>query len=337
MAARGRECIAGLDRVTLCALPTPLVEAERLRECLQGPRLFIKRDDLTGLAAGGNKARACEFVLAEARASGSDTLIAVGPQHSNQLCALAAAAKRCGMRAIVLLLKGDNRARGNLLLLRLLGAEVRFTGVDIADIDEAHAQMEHLAGRLRSGGATPYQVRYDALPVVGTAGYVLLMGEILDQLGARCTGTCHVFAGSGSGSTQAGLIVGNRLLGGGCKVYGVILDERRDQEAQERSVLAGAEAASTLFETGLSFGPHDVECIPGYARDDAAARDRTLEVRKLVARSEAVLLDPIYTGKVMAALIDQVRSGRIPREDTVVFYHSGGIPAVFSHRSVESL
>ena len=337
MVATGHERIAGLDRVSLCALPTPIVEAERLRECLQGPRLFIKRDDLTGLALGGNKARACEFVLAQARASGCDTLIAVGPQQSNQVCALAAAARRCSMRVIVLLLKGDNRTRGNMLLLHLLGAEVRFTGIAIADIDEAHGQMRDLAAQLRSEGATPFEVSYGALPVVGTAGYVLLMSEILDQVGKSSTGTCHVFTGGGSGLTQAGLVLGNKLLDGGYTIHGVVLDERRDQATHERSVLAAVEAASALFETGLSFGADDVRCIPGYARNDVATRDKTLKVSKLVGRSEGILLDPIYTGRVMAALVDEIRSGRISREDTVVFYHSGGIPAIVSHRDVDPL
>lgn len=336
MAVLGRDGVAGLDRVPLCALPTPLVEAARLAERLRSPRLFIKRDDLTGLALGGNKARACEFVLAQAQASGHDVLIAVGPQHSNQLCALAAAAKKCGMRVILLVLRGDGRVQGNLLLLRLLGAEVRFTDVDLSHIDEAYALMAALADELRSEGARPHEVRYGALPTVGIAGYVLLMAEILEQSGGRSAGTRHIFVGSGSGLTQAGLILGNRLLGGGCTIHGVMLDDRFDRQEQERNVWAAVEAGSVLFGGGISPEQGDVRCIAGYSRDDAATREKALEAIKLVAQTEAIILDPVYTGRVMAATLDQIRAERIPSEDTVIFYHSGGIPAVFSHLSGES-
>lgn len=336
MTGLGLAGVAGLERLTLCALPTPLQDARRLTECLRGPRVLIKRDDLTGVALGGNKARACEFVMGQAQASGHDALVAVGPQHSNQLCALAAAARRCGMRVILLLLKGDDREQGNLLLLRMLGAELRFTGVDISDLDEAHRQMGELADQLRNEGATPYEVKYGALPVEGTAGYVLLMGEIIDQLGERSAGGRHIFVGSGSGLTQAGLILGNRLLGGDCEIHGVMLDQRFEQTDQERGVLAAVEAASALLGTDVPGEADDVECISGYIHSDAATRERTHEAMRSVARSEGLFLDPIYTGRVMAAMIDQIHAGRVSAHDTVIFYHSGGIPAIFSHCTAES-
>jgi 1-aminocyclopropane-1-carboxylate deaminase/D-cysteine desulfhydrase-like pyridoxal-dependent ACC family enzyme len=336
MIAIGREGVFGVERAPLCALPTPLLEAERLTERLRGPRLLIKRDDLTGVALGGNKARACEFVLAQARASGHDVVIAVGPQHSNQLCAITAAANKCGMRAILLVLKGDDRMQGNLLLLHMLGAEVRFTDADLSNIGEAYGQMEHLADQLRNEGARPYELRYGALPIVGIAGYVLLMSELLDQLGKTVTGACHIFVGSGSGLTQAGLVLGNRLLAGGCNIHGVMLDERFEQEEQEANVLATVEAASAFFGTGLSVAADAVQCVSGYSRDDAATQERALEAIRLVAQSEGLFLDPIYTGRVMAAMTDQICAGLIPPQDTVVFYHSGGIPGIFSHCHAES-
>ncbi|MCE5254516.1 MAG: pyridoxal-phosphate dependent enzyme [Actinomycetia bacterium] len=336
-----REGINGLDRATLCALPTPLVEAKRLAESLGRTRLFIKRDDLTGLALGGNKPRACEFVMGQAKASGHDVVIAVGPQHSNQLCAIAAAAKKCGMPAILLLLRGDDRVRGNLLLFRILGAEVRFTHVDPANIEEAYDQMEALADHLQKEGARPYKLRYGPLPLVGTAGYVMLMSEMLEQLslqqsGGAPTGTRHIFVGSGSGLTQAGLILGDKVLGGGCWIHGVMLDGQVEQEEHERNVLKAVETAAALFGHDLSIGADDIRCLPGYGADDAAAETKATEAMKLAARSEGLLLDPVYTAKVMAAMIDQIRAGLIPPQDTVVFYHSGGIPAIFSHCKAEA-
>lgn len=336
MGAITREGVSGLARTALCALPTPLVEANALSRHLQGPRLYLKRDDLTGLALGGNKSRACEFVLAQAQAAGHDLVIAVGPQHSNQLCAIAAAAKKSGMRALLLLLKGDGRMQGNLLLLRMLGAELRFTDIDISNLDEAHGLMGELAEGLRDEGMRPYEIRYGALPLAGIAGYVLLMREILGQLGETSPGACHVFAGSGSGLTQAGLVLGGRLLGGGCRIHGVMLDERFEREEQEAGVLALARAGAALFESGLSLGAGDVHCIPGYSRSDPATQERALEAMRVAARTEGLFLDPIYTGRVMAAMTDQIRAGALSPRDTVVFYHSGGIPAVFSHCNAES-
>ncbi len=320
--------------MAMCTLPTPLTHAERLTEYLHGPRVFKKRDDLTGLAVGGNKARACEFILAQARASGHDLLIAVGPQHSNQLCALTAAAKKCGMRVILRLLEGDGGIQGNLLLMGILGAEMRFTGVDLSRVADAHAQMEHLADELRSAGAKPYGVRYGALPVAGIAGYVLLMGEILAQLGETAN-EIHIFVGSGSGLTQAGLLLGNAMLGGRCRVHGVMLDERFDQEEQQRHVLNAVEAGSVLLGAGRPVEAGEVDCIPGYSGHDVATHEKALEAVGLVARTEGVFLDPIYTGRVMAAMMEQLRAGRISSQDIVVFYHSGGIPAVFSHCPAE--
>jgi len=341
MADRAINSLSGLGRLGLCALPTPLTEARRLSALLRGPRIFIKRDDLTGLALGGNKARALEFVMAEARTEGCDVVIAVGPQHSNQLCAIAAAARRCGMDVVLLLLKGDDRPQGNPLLFRLLGARVEPTGVDLLDIDEAYAQMERLAEQLRDEGRRPLELRYGPLPLVGVAGYILLMSEIVGQLGGGrrreersqgvTAGKCHVFLGSGSGLTQAGLILGNVLTGSTCRIHGVMLDSRYPREEHERNVLAAAQAAAALFQLGTEVTPSDVVCIEGWACDSSRTKADAAEALRLVAETEGIFLDPVYTGRVMAALVDQVRSGRILPEDDVVFYHSGGIPEIFSH------
>lgn len=329
--------LGGLGRVSLCALPTPLVEAGRLAEALGGPRIFIKRDDLTGLALGGNKARALEFVMAAAAAAACDVVIAVGPQHSNQLCCIAAAARKCGMDAVLLLLRGDNRRQGNMLLFDMLGAQVRFTDVDLSNPGEAYAQMADLAEELRSEGRKPLELKYGPLPVAGLAGYALLFQEILGQTrGLRQEGRLgsprlHIFVGSGSGSTQAGLILGRRLMGAECDIHGVMLDPRFDQQRHEGSVLATLREAAALFQSGVEFDAADVHCIDGYDGEEATTRSKAADAAALVAHTEGILLDPVYTSRVMAATIDHIRDGRIPPEDSVVFYHSGGVPAIFSH------
>lgn len=325
-----------LKRVRFCTLPTPLVEAPGLSAALSGPKIFFKRDDLTGLALGGNKARALEFVMGEAKASGQDVVIAVGPQHSNQLCAIAAAARKCGMDVVLLLLRGDDRLQGNPLLFRLLEAEVRSTGVGMSDIAAAYGQMKQLAERLRNEGRRPLELKYGPLPLVGVAGYVLLMREILEQLGTQAPEgalpkTHHVFVGSGSGLTQAGLILANALAGSACKIYGIMLDPRFGREEHEQNVWTAVEAAAALLGAEVEVAPSEVVCIEGYADDGAEVRTKAADALKLVAKWEGIFLDPVYTGRVMAALIDHICAGRTSPEDEIVFYHSGGIPGIFSH------
>ena len=177
------------------------------------------------------------------------------------------------MDVVLLLLKGDNPPQGNLLLFHLLGAHIRFTDIDLLDIGEANVQMEDLAEQLRNEGRRPLELRYGPLPLVGTAGYVLLFCEILQQLDDVSTGTCHIFLGSGSGLTQAGLVLGNNLMGAACEVHGVMLDQRFQQQEHEHGVLTAANAAATLFETGLEFGPSDIVCVAGYSDDSVATKE----------------------------------------------------------------
>jgi 1-aminocyclopropane-1-carboxylate deaminase/D-cysteine desulfhydrase-like pyridoxal-dependent ACC family enzyme len=324
------KCLKGLDRVNLCTLPTPLVEAKGLSKALGGPRILIKRDDLNGLAVGGNKARALEFLLAKAKSSGNDVVVAVGPQQSNWLCCLTAASRKCGMDVILFLLKGDNEMQGNLLLFQLLGAEIHLTDIDILDIAEVEGQMANLVHRLRAAGKTPLALNYGPIPSLGMAGYLLLSSEIYEQLGERQISAQHIFLGGGSGCTQAGLVMGKKLLAANYQIHGVMLDLRYSQEQQVKIISREIEEACQTLNIDCCVEPGDICCIDGYIEHHGTT-EKGLKAIKMVAETEGIFLDPTYTSKVMAAMIDQIRDGTIGPEETVVFYHSGGIPAIFSH------
>ncbi len=323
-----------IHSVRLCTLPTPLVAAPRLSDQLGGPRIFFKRDDLTGLSMGGNKARCLEFLMAEAKDKSSDTVIALGPQQSNWLCAVTAAARKMGMDVILFLLKGSNEVQGNLLLDKLLGADIRFTDVDIKNIAEAQKQMENLAKDLSRAGHKPYVLPYGPVPTLGIAGYVSLGLEICQQLEERNITADHVFLGSGSGCTQAGLILGAKQRKASFKINGVMLDPRYSKEEQVRIVAKEANEAAKFLGMDFTVTPEEIICHEGYS--DYQPTEKVIEAVRLLARTEGIFIDPAYTGKVMAALIDQIRQGRMKRKDTVVFYHSGGLPYIFVYNEMLS-
>jgi L-cysteate sulfo-lyase len=322
--------LKGLNRISLCTLPTPLVEARKLSERLGGPRILIKRDDLTGLAIGGNKSRALEFFMAKAKTDGHDMVIAIGPQQSNWLCCLTAAAKKCGMDVILLLLKGDNKVQGNLLLFQLLGAETRLTDIDILNMSIIDKQMDSLVEQMRSKGRNPIKFAYGPVPLLGIAGYLLLTFEIKQQLEQKKISVQHLFLGSGSGCTQAGLIMGKQLYGTRYKIHGVMLDERFSKAQYEQIISNEIKGAAKVLKIDRAFDAKDINCIDGYI-EHYGTTEKGLKAIKLLAETEGIFLDPTYTSKVMAAMVDQIRDGKIARQDMVIFYHSGGIPAIFSH------
>ena len=319
-----------LQPVNLCTLPTPLVEASRLSAKLGGPRILIKRDDLTGLAMGGNKGRCLEFLMAEAKDKDSDTLIAVGPQQSNWLCSVAAAGRKLGMEVILFLLKGSNQFQGNLLLYKVLGAKINFTGTAINNLPMVYEQIEALSTQLRSQGHKPYVLRYGAASPLGMTGYVSLASEMFEQLREKKETAKYLFLASGSGCTQACLILGAKYHKVPMEVVGVMVDPRFTREEQVRIVATEANETAGFLELGFTIKPEDVICTDKYLGSYGPTK-KSIEAVRLVAETEGMFLDPIYTGKVMAALVDQIQSGKIKREDAVILYHSGGLPAIFAH------
>lgn len=307
----------------LAQLPTPVEPLERLSEWLGGPRLLVKRDDMTGLALGGNKARKLELLCAEAVAGGATTLVTGGGAQSNHARMTAAAANRLGL-SCHLALAGDvdpRAASGNLLLDRLLGAELHFTGAK--GYYAAEAAITDLAAELASQGHRPYAIPIGGASPTGVRAYVEAADELCGQLPAPPD---WVVVADGSGGTHAGLLAGLSGDHHRTKILGVDVGTRPDLDE-----MVPALAAEAARATGRTGPPEEViidhdRSGPGYAKPTPEAR----EAIRAAARTEGLLLDPVYTGKALAGLIAWSREGRIGAGETVVFWHTGGAPALFA-------
>jgi D-cysteine desulfhydrase family pyridoxal phosphate-dependent enzyme len=312
-----------IAHLPLALLPTPLHELPRLSAALGGPRLLVKRDDLTGLAFGGNKTRKLAYLLADARAQGADVLITAGAVQSNHCRQTAAAAAWAGLDC-VLVLRGDApaRASANLLLDGVLGARVRWAGA----ADRATV-MQDVARELAAQGRRPYVIPYGGSNALGAAAYAHAMHELVAQLGD--TRVNHIVFASSSGGTQAGLVAGARSAGFRSQVLGISVDE---PAAHLRAVVAGlATAVAELLGLGFGVMPEEVTVNDGYLGAGYAIMGAVeREAIALAARTEGLLVDPVYTGRALAGLIDLVRRGAFSRDETVLFWHTGGQPALFA-------
>jgi L-cysteate sulfo-lyase len=338
---RARYVARNVPRVPLALLPTPLHEAPHLARELGIGRLLIKRDDLTGLAFGGNKARNLEFRMAEAVAQGAEVFIAGLEAQSNSARMSTAAANLLGMRTMLLLRDEPNREwQGNLLVDRLLGAEVRFVKIDerATASDEMDGALRDVAEEVRRTGKKPYVMNHSGAFSVGSAlAYVLCSLEMVEQADAMGAALTHVYMCSGN-KGHAGLIVGRKLLG---RSYRTIAISQHYADDRVSGALAGAREALAILGWELpDLDESDVESFDDYV-DTAYGlpSPRGLEAMRIAARTEGLMLDPIYTGKAMAGLIDHARRGWLGQDSTVVFVHTGGLPAMFafSDEIIESL
>jgi D-cysteine desulfhydrase family pyridoxal phosphate-dependent enzyme len=314
--------------VGLAHLPTPLEEMVRLRQALgASPRLLIKRDDLTGLATGGNKTRKLEFVGADALVQGADTLVTAGGSQSNHCRQTAAAAARLGLDC-VLLLSGEPQPRStwqaNLLLDALLGAEVRWIG----EQDRA-AALRETGQALEREGRRPYLIPVGASVPLGAVGYVAAVEELTSQLAEQQLRVDRILIRSGSAGTQAGLLVGLKGLGLKIGVEGICGGPYGTELQQAIRELA-AETAAYL---GLDLTVADAEIIvhgrygqAGYGVITPAEQ----EAIRLLARTEGILTDPVYSGRALVGLIDLIRRGHYRPDETILFWHTGGTAGLFA-------
>ncbi len=310
-------------RVQLAHLPTPIEHMERLSSYLSGPDLYIKRDDETGLATGGNKTRKLEFLVAEALAQGCDHLVTTGAPQSNHCRQTAAAAAHMGL-GCSLVLRGaqPEQITGNYLLDELLGAHVYWTG----DRDN-NVVMKAVTAELQAMGRKPYVIPLGGSNVVGATGYVAAMGELMGQLAAMQLNIDFIVFASSSGGTQAGIVLGAHVYG----YTGSILGISVDHPAEALQTQVGALATATATHLGLgtqSLLPYitvnDDYLGKGYAMVSELERDAI----QLVAQKEGILLDPVYTGRAMGGLIDLIRWGAFTRGQRVLFWHTGGTAAL---------
>jgi len=327
--------LARFPRVFLAHLPTPLERMDRLSAELGGPEIWIKRDDCTGLSTGGNKTRKLEFLMAEALAEGADTVITQGATQSNHARQTAAFAAKLGLACHILLedRTGSNDANyntnGNVLLDHLHGATTsrRAGGADMA------AEMEVLADRLRGDGRKPYVIPGGGSNPTGALGYVNCAFELVSQANDRGLVIDHIVTATGSAGTQAGLITGLKALNAGIPLLGIGV--RAPKPKQEESVFNLAQRTAEKLGCPGVVTRADVVANTDYVGAGyGIPRADTLEAIQLFAQLEGILLDPVYSGKGAAGLIDLVRKGHFKKGQRVVFLHTGGAAGLFGYDAV---
>ena len=326
-----RQRIRAVPRVRLAHLPTPLEPCPRLARALGGPDIYIKRDDLTGLAFGGNKTRQLEFLLADMVEKEADVIVAGAYTQSNWCRQITAAARKLERDVSLVLLHGEKgpARQGNLLLDDLMGADITVTDVD--DMQKLLPLLEEKAEALRGAGRRPYLIDPFDLDILArsTVGYVEAAVELDAQLDEADVDADYVYV-SGANMTPAGLMLGLRALGRKACVAGITPIEWDEDRRVDIARIASATAR--LLDLNLEFGPEDVTNHDGYIGERyGVVSDASREAFLLTARSEGVILDPVYTSKAMAALCDHVRRGLIGSDEVVVFVHTGGNPAVFAY------
>jgi len=326
--------LARFPRARFAHLPTPLEPMPRLSEALGGPRLFVKRDDCTGLAGGGNKTRKLEFLLGAALEAGADTLVTQGAVQSNHVRQTAAAAARFGLKCEVILEERvptnalDYTASGNVLLDRLLGAKLR----NVPAGSDMNAALETVAEEVRAAGGKPYVIPGGGSNPIGALGYVDCAIELVAQANAQGLVIDRIVTATGSAGTHAGLVAGLALIGADIPVLGIGVRAPKDTQEANVHKLAVQTAALLGHEERVAREMTVADCDyvgAGYGLVDEAVIDGL----KLVARTEALLLDPVYTGKAMKGLIALSRAGAF-KDETVVFLHTGGAQGLFGYHSV---
>ncbi|QOY35160.1 D-cysteine desulfhydrase [Anaerobacillus isosaccharinicus] len=318
-------------RIRYTHSPTPIEEASRFSEALGGPTISIKRDDLLGLTEGGNKTRKLEFLIADAKAKGADTIITAGGIQSNHCRLTLAACVKANLNCILVLEENainqyDTQTNGNFLLYQLLGTEAIKI---VANGTDVYAEMDQVANEVKEEGRTPYLIPIGGSNVIGATGYAACAKEIVDQ-GEDFD---YVICASGSGGMHGGLLAG--FLGLEKKTEVIGMNVSRAKQEQEEKVYELTKATALHLGIEKSIPREKILCFdeyvgPGYALPTLGM----VEAVKLLASTEAILLDPVYTGKTMAGLIDLIRKGYFKQSDKILFLHSGGTPAIYAYSPI---
>ncbi len=314
---------------------TPIEKLTRLSEALGGPAIYMKRDDLLGLTGGGNKARKLEFVVADALAKGCDTLVTCGAIQSNHCRMTLSAANKEGLKCRLIMEERvpgtyDPNASGNNFLCRLLDAEkIKM----VAGGTDEVAAMEEMAAEAQKEGRKPYIIDGSNASALSTLGYIACADEIMAQLFDKGLVIDHIICASGSGGTHGGLLTG--LFGANRQIPVIGINVRRAKAPQEAKIYDVVKRALEFIGISDSAPKDLVFCLdeyykPGYAIPNAG----TIEAIKLVARTEGILLDPVYTGKAMAGLIDLIRLEYFGKNENILFIHTGGSPALYAYLDI---
>lgn len=330
-ATRLRHLLDNIPRVNIAFQPTPLQELPRFRGALGGPRIWMKRDDVTGLAFGGNKARKLEFMIADALAQGADVIVTSAAAQSNMLRQTCAACRQYGLDIhLVMRGTGDEPVQGNLLLDYLFGADMTFIPTKDPYSQLSVDVMNRVVADLKARGRRPYVIdmRYQS-GALAALGYVWASAELYEQFEQVGIDSPTLICSTGSGTTQAGLLLGAELMGADFDIVGVSVQQPTEmmiprvvKKTQDAAELLGVESALAPEQVVVD----DRWIGPAYGVPTPAC----LEAMKLAARTEGIVVDPVYSGKGLSGLIGWVREGRFAPSDDVVFIHTGGTPAIFA-------
>jgi len=318
-----------MPRVSLGFFPTPLVELSKLSKKLDGPRIFMKRDDNTGLALGGNKTRKLEFILGDALAQGADTVITAGAVQSNHCRQTAAAAASLGLEChLVLGGEEPDHFDGNLLLDKIFASYFHWAGKNRKGED-----IPQIVEQLKKQGKRTYVVPYGGSNELGAVAFVEAFKELESQRQSFQTSFTYIVFASSSGGTQAGLMLGKKVLRSSSQIVGINIDKgETDKVPFDQYIVSLANRTAKLMGEKYEFSDEDLILNSDYVGEGYGVIGALEnEAISLTAQTEGILLDPVYTGRAMGGLIDMIRSGKVKTTDSVLFWHTGGAPALFAY------
>lgn len=308
--------------------PTPLHRLSNLEKRYHGYQLYIKRDDQTGLATGGNKTRKLEYLVQEALDQGCDCFVTAGAQQSNHCRQAAAAAIRAGMKPHLLLRGAEPSSfTGNLLLMKLMGANIYYCGDEITEAD-----VQHLLVKLTSAGHNPYYTPIGGSTLTGSLGYVDAMQELRDQLDEQQLHLDYIFFASSSGGTQAGMLLGKALYGINARLIAINIDKHEVSSpgGLAHTVKTIVEKGKELFATDIRIRTDEISLVDGYG--DAGYGVITDSERRAIrelAATEGIFLDPVYTARAFHGMTSMLKNGQVEPGANLLFWHTGGIAANF--------
>ena len=318
-----------LPKASLGYFPTPLIELTRLSKTLGGPNIYMKRDDNTGLALGGNKTRKLEYIMGDALAKGADTVITAGAIQSNHCRQTAGAAASLGLEChLVLGGKKPEQPQGNLLLDKVYGCHIHWTGENRKGED-----IPALVAQLKAEGKKPYVIPYGGSNELGAVAFIEAYKELNAQREALKVDFSHIIFASSSGATHAGLMLGNKILQTHSQIVGINIDKgEMDKVPFDEHIVSLANSTAQFIAADYQFTADDLILNSDYVGDGyGVIGELEKEAIALTAQNEGILLDPVYTGRAMGGLIDMIRTGQIKATDNVLFWHTGGAPALFAY------
>ncbi|MBA7498480.1 L-cysteate sulfo-lyase [subsurface metagenome] len=327
------------EKIPLAFLPTPLEYAENLTKLLKGPRIFFKRDDCTGLAFGGNKIRKLEYIMADILEKQADVIITIGGLQSNWVRQTAAATRKLGLK-IILILNGKEpeEYQGNLLLDSILGCDIRFRPYKDKEEQREQSGETPITGSVAEGikknGRIPYIIPLGGCNPLGNLGYINAVKELKKQSEEKDMNIDYIISAVGTGGTQAGIELGLKLYKMNTKCYGISISRHIKPKSQEIADLCNQTVK--YFELECSqFSPDEIVVNYDYiGKGYAIPTNKCIEAIRTVAQTEGIILDPVYTGKAMAGLIDLIMKGKFKKDENVVFLHTGGGTANFAYNKV---